>query len=64
MSKEKKYPCDDCDKDESCLRHGTHKRCKAWKEWFSEQWTKVRALFGVQCVNSTLKEKECDNEDS
>lgn len=64
MNEENKNPCIDCKIEDSCRRNARHKQCKAWLEWFHEQWQKIRKLFGVECVESTQEEKECDNEDS
>ncbi len=58
------YPCEKCENNKTCGHNGRGKNCERWLNWFSEKWQEIRKNFGVECVDSTLKEKECDNENS
>ncbi len=59
-----KNPCGDCKKEEMCHRNGRYRDCRAWRKWFSAKWREIRKKFGVKCVDLTLEEEECDNENS
>lgn len=58
------YPCTECEKEKECRHRSKYKKCEPFRKWFREQWRKIQELFGAECVDLTLEEKECDNENS
>ena len=62
--KECEYPCAKCEKEKDCRYVKKYRDCESFCEWFHIKWKNIKKLFGVECVDSTLEEEECDNEDS
>lgn len=55
---ENKYPCAECDNEQKCKHSPKYLTCSEWRLWFHREWRKIREFFGVECVKSTLEEKE------
>lgn len=53
-----KYPCKKCENKKCYKSGGRGKDCEKWRSWFSAKWREIRMFFGVECVDSTRKEKE------
>ena len=46
MKIENEYPCAKCESNEDdCNRQRKWLRCKAWREWFHQQWEQIQKKF-------------------
>lgn len=61
---ENEYPCAECENEKQCRNVTKYKKCESFRKWFRESWRKIQNIFGVECVDLTLEERKCDNENS
>ena len=51
MSKENKFPCNDCEEKEKCEKCAKYVRCYKWRKWFRDEWNGIRKKYAVDVSN-------------